>query len=183
MELCKGGDLFDRLVARGSLPEPTAARLLRNMAEAIAHCHRHNCIHRDIKPENVLMVSAASDTDVKLVDFGVATFFQPGKRLTEVMGTPEYMAPELIRGCYGPEVDVFSTGVLMYTAMCGVPPFWASSRDAVKEAILTREVRFRYPKWTTVSEDCKQLVAGMLEKDPAKRVTTAQILGKWGGRV
>ena len=79
MELCQGGDLFDRLAKRHTLSEPVGARLCRALVGAIAHCHRHRCVHRDIKPENILLVDKKSDTNIKLVDFGVATFFKPGE--------------------------------------------------------------------------------------------------------
>ena len=78
MELCRGGDLFDRLVQRGSLSEPSGALLCKALMEALLHCHTHRILHRDIKPENILMVDKASDTNIKLVDFGVATNFVPG---------------------------------------------------------------------------------------------------------
>ena len=79
MELCRGGDLFDRIVDRGSLSEAAGARLCKALAEALAHCHKHHCVHRDIKPENILLVDKLSDYDIKLVDFGVATFYKPGE--------------------------------------------------------------------------------------------------------
>ena len=79
MELCRGGDLFDRLVARGSLSEPNGARMCKALIEALLHCHTHRCVHRDIKPENILLVDKISDTKIKLVDFGVATFYQRGE--------------------------------------------------------------------------------------------------------
>ena len=79
MELCRGGDLFDRIVDGGPMREQSAARLCRALAEALLHCHTHGVVHRDIKPENILMVDKASDHDIKLVDFGVATFFEPGE--------------------------------------------------------------------------------------------------------
>ena len=101
-----------------------------------------------------------------------------GKKITDVIGTPEYMAPEQLMGSYGPEVDIWSAGVVMYLAMCGVPPFWASSRDDVKTAILKKEVSFKYPKWASVSAECKELIASMLHKYPLHRVTPAQILGE-----
>ena len=94
------------------------------------------------------------------------------------MGTPEYMAPELIRGSYGPEADVWSAGVVMYVAMCGVPPFWASSREAVKQTILNKEVTFRGHMWAAMSEECKDLIGRMLVKNPTDRITPRQILGE-----
>ena len=71
--------MFDRLAARNTLPEPTGARLCKALVEALLHCHTHRVVHRDIKPENILMVDKLSDTNIKLVDFGVATFLQPGE--------------------------------------------------------------------------------------------------------
>ena len=82
MELCRGGDLFDRLVARVTLPERTGAQLCKALVEALLHCHTHRVVHRDIKPENILMMDKVSDTKIKLVDFGVATFFQQGMQCT-----------------------------------------------------------------------------------------------------
>ena len=107
----------------------------------------------------------------------------PGKKMTEMMGTPEYMAPEQILGSYGPEIDVWSAGVVMYLAMCGVPPFWASSRRAVKEAILSKEVSFTSPKWASISGECKDLISKMLNKNPCKRVTPLAILGAYSCQV
>ena len=101
----------------------------------------------------------------------------PGKKMTEIMGTPEYMAPEQILGSYGPEIDMWSAGVVMYLAMCGVPPFWASSRRAVKEAILSKDASFASPRWASVSGECKDLISRMLNKNPRKRVTPLTILG------
>ena len=103
--------------------------------------------------------------------------------MTEVMGTPEYMAPEQILGSYGPEIDMWSAGVVMYLAMCGVPPFWASSRPAVKEAILSKDVSFASPKWAIVSGECKDLISRMLNKNPRKRATPLTILGAFSIQV
>ena len=102
----------------------------------------------------------------------------PGKKITDIMGTPEYMAPEQIMGSYGPEADIWSAGVVMYVVMCGVPPFWASSRDAVKKAIVEKEVSFKYPKWLAISLECKDLIRRMLIKNPAERISASDVLGK-----
>ncbi|CAI7870061.1 unnamed protein product, partial [Closterium sp. NIES-54] len=99
------------------------------------------------------------------------------ERLKELMGTPQYMAPELIQGEYGPEVDVWSAGVVMYIAMCGVPPFWASSNRSLAEAIRGKEVSFKSAKWAGVPEECKDLIGRMLVKDPKRRITALEILG------
>ena len=104
--------------------------------------------------------------------------FPAGKYVLDVIGTPEYMAPEQIEGHYGPEIDVWSAGLVMYLAMCGVHPFWASSRDAVKSAILTKELTFKYRKWAGVSDECKDLIGSMLNKDPRRRPTPLCVLGE-----
>ena len=102
----------------------------------------------------------------------------PGKKITDIMGTPEYMAPEQIMGCYGPEADIWSAGVVMYVVMCGLPPFWASDRDGVKRAIVQKEVSFRSPKWSGISNECKDLIARMLVKNPADRILANSVLGE-----
>ena len=89
------------------------------------------------------------------------------------------MAPEQIMGRYGPEVDIWSAGAVLFVSLCGMPPFWASSREAVQSAILKKEVSFKHPKWTNVSVECKDLVARMLTKDPSKRATPLSILSKY----
>ncbi|CAI5527354.1 unnamed protein product [Closterium sp. Naga37s-1] len=177
MEFCRGGDLFDRITKGGVYSEPLGAHLCRAITEALLHCHRHGVIHRDIKPENILLLEPGSDTRIKLVDFGVATFFQEGVLLRDTIGTPEYMAPEVWDGSYGPAVDVWSTGVVMYIAMSGVPPFWAASKQSVQEAVATREASFRSAKWAHVSDECKHLIGRMLAKKPQERITCLQILG------
>ncbi|CAI5999578.1 unnamed protein product [Closterium sp. NIES-65] len=177
MELCTGGDLFDRVAKDGPYSAAAGARLCAQLVAALLHCHRHGIVHRDVKPENILLTSRQLNSDIKLVDFGIATFFQEGERLKELMGTPQYMAPELIQGEYGPEVDVWSAGVVMYIAMCGVPPFWASSNRSLAEAIRGKEVSFKSAKWAGVPEECKDLIGRMLDKDPKRRITALEILG------
>ncbi|CAI5946547.1 unnamed protein product, partial [Closterium sp. NIES-64] len=154
----------------------SGARLCAQLVAALLHCHRHGIVHRDVKPENILLTSRQLNSDIKLVDFGIATFFQEGERLKELMGTPQYMAPELIQGEYGPEVDVWSAGVVMYIAMCGVPPFWASSNRSLAEAIRGKEVSFKSAKWAGVPEECKDLIGRMLDKDPKRRITALRYL-------
>ncbi|GJP29005.1 hypothetical protein CLOM_g11, partial [Closterium sp. NIES-68] len=177
MEFCRGGDLFDRITKGGVYSEPLGAHLCLAITEALLHCHRHGVIHRDIKPENIMLLEPGSDTRIKVLDFGVATFFQEGVLLHDVIGTPEYMAPEVWDGCYGPAVDVWSTGVVMYIAMSGVPPFWAASKQSVQEAVATREASFKSAKWAHISDECKHLIGRMLAKNPRERITCLQILG------
>ncbi|GJP68743.1 hypothetical protein CLOP_g25407, partial [Closterium sp. NIES-67] len=145
--------------------------------QALLHCHRHGVVHRDIKPENILLLDDTALSKMKLVDFGIARFFEEGEQFTDIMGTPEYMAPEVWDGCYGPAVDVWSTGVVMYIAMSGVPPFWAASQRDMEAAVREREASFRLAVWGDVSDSCKDLIGRMLVKDPRRRITLLEILG------
>ncbi|CAI7854817.1 unnamed protein product [Closterium sp. NIES-53] len=193
MELCRGGDLFDRITKLGPYSEPSGAKLCQALTHAALSCHLHGIVHRDIKPENILLVDVSDDTNIKLADFGAAAFVTEGEMITDVAGTPEYMAPEMWGAVfddsnqlistprehkveYGSAVDVWSMGVVMYVAMSGVPPFWATAERTVAEAVLTRPVVFRPTKWGGVSEECKELITRMLEKDWRKRITPVEIL-------
>ncbi|CAI0450109.1 unnamed protein product [Linum tenue] len=131
MELCEGGELFDRIVARGHYTERAAAAVMRTIVEVVLMCHKHGVMHRDLKPENFLFANKKETSALKAIDFGLSVFFKPGivlypgERFNEIVGSPYYMAPEVLKRNYGPEVDVWSAGVILYILLCGVPPFWA----------------------------------------------------------
>ncbi|CAN1755505.1 Calcium-dependent protein kinase 8 [Linum perenne] len=131
MELCEGGELFDRIVARGHYTERAAAAVMRTIVEVVQMCHKHGVMHRDLKPENFLFANKKETSALKAIDFGLSVFFKPGivllpgERFNEIVGSPYYMAPEVLKRNYGPEVDVWSAGVILYILLCGVPPFWA----------------------------------------------------------
>ena len=90
------------------------------------------------------LCSVSHHTQVKLIDFGVSTFFKPGEPCYETAGTPEYMAPEVLDGCYGPEADWWSLGVLLYVILSNIPPFWLSSKQSLKDSIRRQPVSFRW---------------------------------------
>ncbi|CAN1303596.1 Calcium-dependent protein kinase 13 [Linum perenne] len=125
MELCEGGELFDRIVARGHYTERAAAAVVRTIVEVVQLCHKHGVIHRDLKPENFLFANKKENSPLKAIDFGLSIFFKPGERFSEIVGSPYYMAPEVLKRNYGPEIDIWSAGVILYILLCGVPPFWA----------------------------------------------------------
>ncbi|KAH9736557.1 calcium-dependent protein kinase 13 [Citrus sinensis] len=166
MELCEGGELFDRIVARGHYTERAAAAL----------CHKHGVIHRDLKPENFLFANKKENSPLKAIDFGLSIFFKPGERFSEIVGSPYYMAPEVLKRNYGPEIDIWSAGVILYILLCGVPPFWAESEQGVAQAILRGLIDFKRDPWPNVSESAKSLVRQMLEPDPKLRLTAKQVL-------
>ncbi|CAN6980019.1 unnamed protein product [Brassica rapa subsp. trilocularis] len=176
MELCEGGELFDRIVARGHYTERAAAGVARTIAEVVMMCHVNGVVHRDLKPENFLFANKKENSALKAIDFGLSVFFKPGEKFKEIVGSPYYMAPEVLKRDYGPEVDVWSAGVIIYILLCGVPPFWAETEQGVALAILRGVIDFKRDPWPQISESAKSLVRQMLNPDPTKRLTAQQVL-------
>lgn len=176
MELCEGGELFDRIVARGHYSERAAAGIAKTVAEVVKMCHENGVIHRDLKPENFLFANKKENSALKAIDFGLSVFFKPGQKFSEIVGSPYYMAPEVLKRNYGPEVDIWSAGVILYILLCGVPPFWAETEQGVALSILRGVIDFKREPWPQISENAKSLVKQMLEPDPKKRLTSQQVL-------
>ncbi|KAK9673638.1 hypothetical protein RND81_12G180400 [Saponaria officinalis] len=176
MELCEGGELFDRIVARGHYTERAAALVTKTIVEVVQMCHSQGVMHRDLKPENFLFANKKENSSLKAIDFGLSVFFTPGERFAEIVGSPYYMAPEVLKRNYGPEVDVWSAGVILYILLCGVPPFWAETEQGVAQAIIRSVVDFKRDPWPKVSDNAKDLVKKMLNPDPKKRLTAQEVL-------
>nr|XP_033510733.1 calcium-dependent protein kinase 13-like isoform X2 [Nicotiana tomentosiformis] len=176
MELCEGGELFDRIVARGHYTERAAAAVTRTIMEVVQLCHKHGVIHRDLKPENFLYANKKENSPLKAIDFGLSIFYKPGEKFSEIVGSPYYMAPEVLKRNYGPEIDIWSAGVILYILLCGVPPFWAESEQGVAQAILRGAIDFKREPWPSISDSAKNLVRQMLEPDPKLRLTAKEVL-------
>ncbi|KAL8139638.1 hypothetical protein V2J09_005659 [Rumex salicifolius] len=166
MELCQGGELFDRIVARGHYTERAAAEVVGTILKVVQVCHEHGVIHRDLKPENFLFANKDENSPLKAIDFGLSTFFEEGQRFGDIVGSPYYMAPEVLRRNYGSKVDVWSAGVILYILLCGVPPFWA----------VRGEIDFERDPWPKVSGEAKDLVTSMLDQNPYSRITLEEVL-------
>ncbi|CAI8613994.1 unnamed protein product [Vicia faba] len=176
MELCEGGELFDRIVARGHYTERAAAAVTKTIVEVVQMCHKHGVMHRDLKPENFLFANKKETAALKAIDFGLSVFFKPGEKFNEIVGSPYYMAPEVLKRNYGPEVDIWSAGVILYILLCGVPPFWAETEQGVAQAIIRSVVDFKRDPWPKVSDNAKDLVKKMLNPDPKRRLTAQEVL-------
>ncbi|KAJ9559118.1 hypothetical protein OSB04_013732 [Centaurea solstitialis] len=176
MELCAGGELFDRIVERGYYSERKAADLAKTIVGVIEACHSLGVMHRDLKPENFLFVDEDEDSLLKAIDFGLSTFFKPGQVLTDVVGSPYYVAPEVLLKKYGPEADIWSSGVILYILLCGVPPFWADAEEDIFEEVLHGKLDFDVEPWPDISESAKDLIRKMLVRDPKKRITAHEVL-------
>ncbi|KAE8677222.1 Calcium-dependent protein kinase 17 [Hibiscus syriacus] len=129
MELCRDGEMFDRIIAKGHYTECAAAALLRRIVQIVHTFHSMGVIHRDIKPENFLLLSKEESSPLKATDFGLSIFFKPGQVFKDIVGSAYYIAPEVLKGRYGPEADIWSLGVILYILLSGSPPFWAASED------------------------------------------------------
>ncbi|KAL8241529.1 hypothetical protein R6Q59_014883 [Mikania micrantha] len=176
MELCAGGELFDRIIARGYYTERKAAALTRTIVGVVEACHSLGVMHRDLKPENFLLMNKREDALLKTIDFGLSVFFKPGESFHDVVGSPYYVAPEVLKKKYGPEADVWSAGVIVYILLSGVPPFWAETEQGIFEQVLHGDLDFSSDPWPNISDDAKDLVRKMLVRDPKKRLTAHEVL-------
>ncbi|KAK2091198.1 MAP kinase-activated protein kinase 3 [Saguinus oedipus] len=182
MECMEGGELFSRIQERGdqAFTEREAAEIMRDIGTAIQFLHSHNIAHRDVKPENLLYTSKEKDAVLKLTDFGFAKETTQNALQTPCY-TPYYVAPEVL----GPEkydksCDMWSLGVIMYILLCGFPPFYSNTGQAIspgmKRRIRLGQYGFPNPEWSEVSEDAKQLIRLLLKTDPTERLTITQFM-------
>ncbi|KAI4318023.1 hypothetical protein L6164_025835 [Bauhinia variegata] len=173
IDLCSSSDLHDRVVSR-VVPEPEAASLMRQLMQAVAHCHRLGVAHRDIKPDNILF---DEENQLKLGDFGSAEMIREGEQMTGVVGTPYYVAPEVLAGGdYNEKVDVWSAGVVLYVMLSGFPPFYGDSAVEIFEAVLRGNLRFPSRAFQGVSTAAKDLLRRMLSRDVSRRFSAEQVL-------
>ncbi|CAA0805873.1 Calcium-dependent protein kinase 17 [Striga hermonthica] len=176
MELCAGGELFDRIIAKGHYTERAAASLMRTIVQIVHTCHSMGVIHRDLKPENFLLLSKDEDSPLKATDFGLSVFYKQGEVFKDIVGSAYYIAPEVLKRRYGPEVDIWSIGVMLYILLSGVPPFWAESENGIFNAILRGHIDFSSDPWPSISSGAKDLVRKMLMSDPKQRLTASEVL-------
>lgn len=175
MELCAGGELFHRIEQQGRLSEPEAHVIFKQLMEVVMYCHDKGIVHRDLKPENILLVSRSS-SPIKLADFGLATYIKPGQTLHVTVGSPFYIAPEVLAGGYNQAADVWSAGVILYILLSGMPPFWGKTKSTIFDAVRAANLCFHSDIWDHISVSAKDLISGMLCFDPSKRLTAAQVL-------
>ncbi|KAK8585911.1 hypothetical protein V6N13_050881 [Hibiscus sabdariffa] len=176
MEICEGGELFDRIVTKGQYSEREAAKLIKTVVGVVEGCHSLGVMHRDLKPENFLFDSPGDDAVLKATDFGLSIFYKPGQRYSDVVGSPFYVAPEVLCKHYGPEIDIWSAGVMLYILLSGVPPFWAETEAGVFKQILHGKLNFTSEPWPNISESAKDLIRKMLERHPRSRISAHQVL-------
>ncbi|KRZ29397.1 5'-AMP-activated protein kinase catalytic subunit alpha-2, partial [Trichinella pseudospiralis] len=171
MEYVSGGELFDYIVKRGRLQEDDARRFFQQIISGVDYCHRHMVVHRDLKPENLLL---DSENNVKIADFGLSNILTDGEFLRTSCGSPNYAAPEVISGQLyaGPEVDIWSCGIILYAFLCGTLPF-----DDEHVPSLFRKIKAgQFPIPSYLDDSVVDLLLRMLQVDPMKRATIKDIV-------
>lgn len=176
-EFCSGGELFDCIIRKGHYSEKKAANLLYKILLAVKHLHTQGICHKDLKPENFLFENTDPNAELKLIDFGLSSKFRDSTELMHsIVGTPYYVAPEVLHGNYGPECDLWSLGVISFVLLSGKLPFPGEDNKDVFKKILKSNFTFNGEVWNSVSQEAKNFVSQLLVKDPQRRMTSDQSL-------
>jgi len=181
-EIVTGGELFDHILKQKLFSEGNARVLVKRLLSAINYCHCKGIVHRDLKPENILLEENLDFGNMKIIDFGTACGFDEKgqRRLTEMLGTPYYIAPEVLQGQYNEKCDIWSIGVICYMLLCGKAPFYGKDDEAIYASVARAELSFGREAWKRVTPDAKEFIQLLLTKDYSKRPTAQQCLDhKW----
>jgi calcium-dependent protein kinase len=176
MELCTGGELFDRVVELGHLTEVQAASVLKQILGVVSYLHENKIIHRDIKPENFLFLhnQPVEKGLLKLINFAMCCPCEDGQTLSDMAGTPYYVSPQVLQGRYDKACDLWSCGVIMYILLCGFPPFHGETDTEVLAKVRQGNFTLNSVEWKNISKNAKDLVGKLLEMNPKKRYTADQ---------
>lgn len=174
-ELCTGGELFELITRKGKFSESEAARIMEKILTAISFLHNLGICHRDIKPENFMFSSSDPDAEIKIIDFGLSAKFLSESYMKDIVGTPFYVAPEVLEGIYTNGCDIWSLGVVLYTMLNGSPPFTGTSSEVLSK-VAKAVVCFPERCWQHVSTEAREIILRMLERKPDKRLTAKQCL-------
>ena len=176
-ELCKGGELFDKITEKGCFKEAEACPIMLQIVSAICYSHSNRIVHRDIKPENIMLEKTNNDNLlIKLIDWGGARYFSKNKKMSTIKGTPYYIAPEVLKEVYDEKCDIWSIGVIFYVLLCGYPPFNGDKDIEIMQNVQRGQFFFPEEEWDVISPEAKDLIRKMLTYDPAKRISAKDIL-------
>lgn len=176
MELCSGKEVFDKIVEEDYLTEAKVAKIIYKVISAINYCHTKGITHRDIKPENILFESSDPDADIKLIDFGLSRKYNSNEKMHTILGTPYYVAPEVLKGDYDEKCDVWSIGAITYIMLSGEPPFLGKTNNEIFKKIVNEEVTFDKSKWKKISNEAKSFIRECMNKNPDKRFCAEKAL-------
>jgi calcium-dependent protein kinase len=181
-EYISGGELYETIVSWKTFDEEKACYIMSQILEAINYLHSIKIIHRDIKPENILVENKVKNNDnemvnIKLIDFGASNYYEESKKLTLKVGSPYYIAPEVIKKYYDQKCDLWSCGVMMYILLVGYPPFTGNSQKELLTNIVRGIYSLEGPEWLKVSTEAKDLISKLLELDTKVRYNAEETLG------
>lgn len=172
MENLSGGSLEDLIKKGTRLPEPVLARVLYQSLAAVNYLHSIGVCHRDIKPDNVLFKDESEDSEIKLIDFGLSKKFNGYmQNMTSFLGTPYYVAPEVISRKYDKRCDLWSLGATAFCLITGHPPFMGKSKKEVLGLIEKADPNYVKSEWSGYSKHAINLIKALLEKNPKKRIS------------
>lgn len=178
MEFVEGKELFDYVVERHKLKESDAWNIVKQLLKTIKYIHSIGIIHRDLKPENIIINPTTKK--IKLIDFGLSSYFKDFQHLHTKVGTPYYVAPEVLDGDYGCEIDIWSVGVIAYILLTGYPPFQGKNNNIIYQKIKACQIRFYDAEWVGISTASKDFIKRVLVKEIDKRLTVEDGLNhKW----
>jgi len=176
MDLVSGGELFDRIVEKGSYTEKDASDIIKQILEAMKYIHDKGIVHRDLKPENLLFYSPDEDAKIMISDFGLSKMEGSGDMST-ACGTPGYVAPEVLaQKPYGKAIDVWSIGVISYILLCGYPPFYDENDANLFGQIMKGEYEFDSPYWDEISDSAKEFITHLMDVNPNTRYTCIEAI-------
>ncbi|KAL8555207.1 hypothetical protein ACS0TY_003132 [Phlomoides rotata] len=177
LELCSGGELFDRIVAQARYNEAEAAGVVKQIAAGLAALHGASIIHRDLKPENCLFLSKDENSALKIMDFGLSSVEDFTDPVVGLFGSIDYVSPEVLSGDkVTPKSDIWSLGVILYILLSGYPPFIAQTNRQKQQMILNGQFSFYEKTWKNISSSVKQLITSLLKVDPNLRPSAEEIV-------
>ena len=176
MELCKGKEIIHQMGNYGFIEEKKVTYIIFKVLLAIAHCHNRGVTHRDLKPENILFDSMKKDAEIKILDFGLSRKYDKEQKMHSILGTPYYVAPEVLKGEYDEKCDIWSIGAITYLMLCGEPPFNGNSNNEIFKKIVKENIKFKSLLWKNISNNAKDFVKICLSKNSNKRPSAQEAL-------
>ena len=176
MELCKGKEIMHQMGNYGFIEEKKVTYIIFKVLLAIAHCHNRGVTHRDLKPENILFDSMKKDAEIKILDFGLSRKYDKEQKMHSILGTPYYVAPEVLKGEYDEKCDIWSIGAMTYLMLCGEPPFNGNSNNEIFKKIVKENIKFKSLLWKNISNNAKDFVKICLSKNSNKRPSAQEAL-------
>ncbi|KAH7547687.1 hypothetical protein JRO89_XS14G0002600 [Xanthoceras sorbifolium] len=177
LELCSGGELFDRIVAQERYSEAEAAAVVRQIAQGLRGLHKADIVHRDLKPENCLFLNQRKDSPLKIMDFGLSSVEGYTDPVVGLFGSIDYVSPEaLSQDRITTKSDMWSLGVILYILLSGYPPFIAQSNRQKQQMIMAGDFSFYEKTWKNISSSAKQLISSLLAVDPHRRPSAQELL-------